>query len=71
MPLADDAPTLIDVLKMQCLTTNLALEFACFVSTNEMHIPTINFCIAITTFGGKKEFGVLVANVVFDKTLSI
>lgn len=71
MPLVDDAPTLIDVLKMQCLTTNLALEFACFVSTNEMHIPTTNSCIAITTFGGKKEFGILVANVVFDKTLSM
>ncbi len=71
MPLANDGHALIDVIRMQCLTTNLTLEFASFVSTNEMCIPTINCCVVITTFGGKKEFGILVANVVLDKTLSM
>jgi hypothetical protein len=71
MPLANDAPTFIVVIRMQCLATNLALEFPCFVSTNDVRIPTTNSCIAIIVFGGKKEFGILAANVVLDKTLSM
>jgi hypothetical protein len=70
MPLAGDAPTFIVVVRLQCLATNFALEFACFISTNEMCIPTINSYVVITTFGGKKEFGILATNVVLDKVLS-
>ncbi len=70
MPLAGDAPTFIVVVRLQCLATNFALEFACFISTNEMCIPTINSYVVITTFGGKKEFGILATNVVLDKALS-
>jgi hypothetical protein len=41
MPLVDDVLALIDVVRMQCLTTNITLEFACFVSINEMRIPLL------------------------------
>jgi hypothetical protein len=68
MPLVDDALAFIVVVRMQCLATNLTLEFSCFVSTNDVHILVTNFCIAITIFGAKKEFGILVANVMLEKT---
>jgi hypothetical protein len=45
MPLADDVlgPALVVAIKMQCLTANLTLELACFVSTKEVRIPTTNY----------------------------
>ncbi len=48
---------------------NIRICLLCFHQWNAH--PTINYCVAITTFGGKKEFGILAANVLLDKTLSM
>jgi hypothetical protein len=55
MPLANDAPIVIANVRMQCLATNLTLEFACFVSTNEVHIPTIKSCVVMIALEAKRN----------------
>ncbi len=59
MPLIEDDPALIDVVKMLCFTTSSTFECACFVFYKKTRTLAISSWAVTKTFGGKNDWGIL------------